>query len=130
MRFAAILASVSIISSVAGAYHPRQGTPACADDCINKPSNLGGCEQTDGTCLCKSLPFVQTTFACIIAACQGADQQSAITGAENLCLNFGVTLAAESSAIVAGLSTIASGASITGSQASSTLVIFAVAVLF
>ncbi|KAJ7367915.1 hypothetical protein DFH08DRAFT_829750 [Mycena albidolilacea] len=120
MRFAAILASVSIISSVAGAYHPRQipGFPACANDCLNKPSNLGGCAQTDETCLCKSLPFVQTTFACITAACQGADQQSAITGAENLCLNFGVTLAAESSAIMAGLSTIASGASITGAPSS------------
>jgi len=33
---------------------------------------------------------VETTCACILAACQGADQQSAISGAENLCLDFGL----------------------------------------
>ncbi|KAJ7816616.1 hypothetical protein B0H13DRAFT_1663299, partial [Mycena leptocephala] len=54
----------------------------CADNCLNDPANLGGCQQTDLTCLCKSLPFVQSTFACIQAACQGADQQTAINGAE------------------------------------------------
>ncbi|KAF7330755.1 tRNA-specific adenosine deaminase 1 [Mycena venus] len=79
MRFAAILASVSLLSCVAGAYNPRQ-----------------------------------------IPGFPGADQQSAISGAESLCLEFGVTLAAESSAIAAGLSTAASGASITGSSAQGT----------
>ncbi|KAJ7688376.1 hypothetical protein B0H17DRAFT_1068367 [Mycena rosella] len=123
MRFTALLASASLLSSVSAAYHRRQlpGFPNCADNCLNNPTNLGGCQLADETCLCKSLPFVQTTFACLLAACQGADQQSAIQGAENLCLTFvlrllaslskdsygfqGVTLAAESSAIVAGLST-------------------------
>ncbi|KAF8211521.1 hypothetical protein K438DRAFT_1752254 [Mycena galopus ATCC 62051] len=121
MRFAATLAAVSIISSVAGAYHPRQipGFPACASNCLNDPTNLGGCQQTDESCLCNSLPFVETTFACITAACQGADQQSAITGAENFCLDFDVTLSAESSVIAAGLSTLSLGASITGSSSPS-----------
>ncbi|KAJ7937407.1 hypothetical protein B0H13DRAFT_213419 [Mycena leptocephala] len=116
MRVTATLAALSLLSFVSGAYHARQipGLPACANNCLNNPTNLGGCAQTDETCLCKSLPFVETTYACVLAACQGADQQSAIGVAENLCLVFGVTLAAESSIIMAGLSTIGSGASITG----------------
>ncbi|KAJ7755672.1 hypothetical protein DFH07DRAFT_821358 [Mycena maculata] len=114
MRFTAGLTFVSLLSSVSAGHYLRQlpGFPSCADDCLNDPTNLGGCAVTDESCLCNSLPFVQTTFACITAACQGSDQQSAISGAENLCLDFGVTLTAESSAIVAGLST-AAGASTT-----------------
>ncbi|KAJ6567233.1 hypothetical protein DFH09DRAFT_1156386 [Mycena vulgaris] len=119
MRFATVFVSASLLSSVSAAYHRRQvpgsGLPSCATDCLNNPTNLGGCQPTDLSCLCKSLPFVQSTFACVMTSCKGADQQSAITGAESICLDFGVTLAAESSAIVAGLSTVASGASVTGS---------------
>ncbi|KAJ7477098.1 hypothetical protein B0H11DRAFT_2029682 [Mycena galericulata] len=109
MRFSAVLITLLSLlgSSVSVAHYQRQlpGFPSCADNCLNNPTNLGGCAVTDENCLCNSLPFVQTTFACITAACQGSDQVSAINGAENLCLDFGVTLTAESSAIVAGLST-------------------------
>ncbi|KAJ7499294.1 hypothetical protein FB451DRAFT_1385000 [Mycena latifolia] len=119
MRFATVLTSASLLSSASATYHRRQqlpGFPDCADNCLNNPTNLGGCQLGDETCLCKSLPFVETTVACIMAACkETSDQQTAISGAESLCLNFGVTLSAESSAIFAGLSTIASGASVTGS---------------
>ncbi|KAJ7047736.1 hypothetical protein C8F04DRAFT_20543 [Mycena alexandri] len=121
MRFGTVFTAMSLSSSVLAAY-PRQlpGFPSCANTCLNEPTNLGGCQETDETCLCKSLVFVETTFACIMAACQGADQQTAINGAESLCLNFGVTLAAESSSIVAGLSTISSGAFVTGNPGVST----------
>ncbi|KAJ6538966.1 hypothetical protein B0H19DRAFT_335187 [Mycena capillaripes] len=117
MRFVAILASLSLVSTVYGTQYSRQvpGFPDCAQNCINDPTNLGDCQATNLECLCKRVPFIQTTYACMLAACQGPDQQSAINGAESLCLDFGVTLTAESSAIVAGLSTIASGASVTGS---------------
>ncbi|KAJ6510208.1 hypothetical protein C8R47DRAFT_787388 [Mycena vitilis] len=114
MLIVAVFAFVSLFSSVSGAYSRRQipGFPDCANNCLNNPTNLGGCQPTDETCLCKSLPFVQTTFACIQSSCQApADQQAAVSGAESLCENFGVTLTAESSAIFAGLSTISSGAS-------------------
>ncbi|KAJ7122805.1 hypothetical protein C8R44DRAFT_155046 [Mycena epipterygia] len=116
MRFAAVFTSASLLSSVSATYYQRQipGFPSCANTCISAPTNLGGCQPTDEGCLCKSLPFIQTTLACIMNACQGADQQSAISGAEGLCLNFGVTLSAESSAIAAGIST-AVGASTTAS---------------
>ncbi|KAJ6627450.1 hypothetical protein B0H10DRAFT_1941189 [Mycena sp. CBHHK59/15] len=116
MRFTAVAASFSLLSaSVSAAHFRRQlpGIPDCANNCLNNPATLGGCQQTDEACLCKSLPFLQSTFSCIMAACQGADQQSAINGAENLCSAFGVTLSAESSAIVAGISTAASGATTT-----------------
>ncbi|KAJ7087212.1 hypothetical protein B0H15DRAFT_843080 [Mycena belliarum] len=118
MRFAALTFSASLLSSVSATYCLRQlpGFPDCADNCLNNPQNLGGCQLADESCLCKSLPFVQTTFACIMAACQGADQQAAVNGAENLCSMFGVTLAAESSAIVAGLSTIGSASITSGGQ--------------
>ncbi|KAJ7716509.1 hypothetical protein B0H16DRAFT_1613470 [Mycena metata] len=120
MRFTTVFATLSLLTSVSAAHYPRQAYPGfptdgCADNCLNNPSNLGGCSQSDLGCLCKSLPFIQSTFACIQTACQGADQQTAVNGAESLCLNFGVTLAAESSAIVAGLPSASSGASITGS---------------
>ncbi|KAJ7030038.1 hypothetical protein C8F04DRAFT_1264385 [Mycena alexandri] len=119
MRFTTVFASLSLLTFVSAAHYPRQAYPGfptdgCADNCLNNPSNLGGCSQSDINCLCNSLPFVQSTFACIQTACQGADQQTAINGAEGLCLSFGVTLAAESSAIVAGLPSASSGASITG----------------
>ncbi|KAK7061390.1 hypothetical protein R3P38DRAFT_2829216 [Favolaschia claudopus] len=125
MRLTALHASLCLFLACSAAIHsPRQqppGFPSCANDCLNNPANLEGCQPTDETCLCKSLPFVQTTFACILAACNStADQQSAIAGAESLCLDFGVTLTAESSAIVAGLSTIASGATTTGGPSQST----------
>ncbi|KAJ7162593.1 hypothetical protein C8R43DRAFT_990857 [Mycena crocata] len=122
MRFSLALVSLSLLSSVSATYERRQisGFPQCANDCLNNPANLGGCQQTDETCLCKSLPFVQTTFSCITKACQGADQQAAISGAESLCLNFGVTLTAESSAIVAGTSTAVSGTSTTGNGGKTT----------
>ncbi|KAJ7283426.1 hypothetical protein C8J57DRAFT_1292525 [Mycena rebaudengoi] len=111
MRLTVVVVSLlSLLVSVVASVHRRQipGFPSCADDCLNNPPTLGGCKQTDEFCLCNSLPFVQGTFACITAACQGTDQQSAIGAAESLCLNFGVTLADKSSAIVAGLSTAGS----------------------
>ncbi|KAJ7229078.1 hypothetical protein GGX14DRAFT_311277, partial [Mycena pura] len=60
--------------------------PACADNCLNDPPNLGGCLISDFKCLCNSFPFLSSTLACIQTACQGADQQTAISGAEDLCL--------------------------------------------
>ncbi|KAJ7062061.1 hypothetical protein C8F01DRAFT_1368728 [Mycena amicta] len=104
-----LLAAACLIASTYAVHLRRQlpGFPPCADNCLNTPTNLGGCSISDEKCLCNSLAYLETTLACIYAACPAStDQQMSVVGAENLCLSFGATLTTESSIIFAALSTL------------------------
>ncbi|KAJ7628322.1 hypothetical protein FB45DRAFT_1059116 [Roridomyces roridus] len=101
----AATASASVTPAIPSVF--RRQLPNCAGDCIAHP-NTGGCSASDDTCLCNNSVFVQSTFQCIQAACQGEDLANAIKAAADLCLAVHVTLVsaagAEFSATASGLS--------------------------
>ncbi|KAF7304337.1 CFEM domain-containing protein [Mycena chlorophos] len=102
MRFLQALAAASLVASASAVHLRRQipGFPSCADNCLNNPTNLGGCSIADEKCLCQSTAYLQSTLSCINAACpSSADQATSVQGATSLCASFGVNLSSESAAI-------------------------------
>ncbi|KAJ3975649.1 hypothetical protein EV361DRAFT_945974 [Lentinula raphanica] len=72
-------------------------------------------------CLCSNPQFISTTTTCIEGACSGNDLQTAISAAESLCAEAGVTLDASSIlASVAATATVSFGASTSSGSASPT----------
>nr|GAT51826.1 predicted protein [Mycena chlorophos] len=112
MRFLQALAAASLVASASAVHLRRQipGFPSCADNCLNNPSNLGGCSIADEKCLCQSTAYLQSTLSCINAACpSSADQATSVQGATSLCASFGVNLSSESAAVF-GSATASAGA--------------------
>ncbi|KAJ8520503.1 hypothetical protein ONZ45_g2662 [Pleurotus djamor] len=76
------LAAVTIVHA--------QTLPACAKDCLNSTSS--SCSSTDILCLCNNSTLVANVVDCARSSCQGADFNSAASGAVALCAAVGVTL--------------------------------------
>ncbi|KAF7303662.1 CFEM domain-containing protein [Mycena indigotica] len=112
MRLFLSFLALATLANAANVQRQLPGFPSCATNCLNNPTTLGGCSIADEKCLCQSVPYLQSTLACINAACPSPeDQQKSIVGAENLCSNFGVTITSQSAAIFGGLSTVANSPS-------------------
>ncbi|KAG8769154.1 hypothetical protein FRC12_005132 [Ceratobasidium sp. 428] len=115
----AILAFAAAVSASSG-FRRQAAMPACAMQCIMN-ADLGNCDQTDNTCLCKSQAFVDSTYSCIATACQGDDLNTATAASRALCAAAGVTLtqSAPASATPTGTPTGAGQSSVATSHPSS-----------
>ncbi|KAJ3808340.1 hypothetical protein EV368DRAFT_84802 [Lentinula lateritia] len=107
--FASLLAAVAVAGSTfASGHSPRQlNLPTCALPCLTATSStsFGSCSSTDEACLCSNPQFISNTTTCIEGACTGNDLQTAISAAEALCAQAGVTL--DPSSILASVSATA-----------------------
>ncbi|KAJ3720401.1 hypothetical protein C8R42DRAFT_670538 [Lentinula raphanica] len=117
------MASLAMGSSSAESVRRQLSLPTCALPCLTSTSStsFGNCSSTDEACLCSNPQFISTTTTCIEGACSGNDLQTAISAAESLCAEAGVTLDASSIlASVAATATVSFGASTSSGSASPT----------
>ncbi|KAJ4476258.1 hypothetical protein C8R41DRAFT_846171 [Lentinula lateritia] len=107
--FTFLLATAAVAGSTSTfGFSPRQlNLPTCALPCLTATSStsFGNCSSTDDACLCSNPQFISNTATCIEGACTGNDLQTALSAAEALCAQAGVTL--DPSSILASVSTTA-----------------------
>ncbi|KAJ4474358.1 hypothetical protein J3R30DRAFT_3508291 [Lentinula aciculospora] len=94
--------------------------PTCALPCLTATSStsFGNCSSTDEACLCTNPQFISNTTTCIEGACTGNDLQTAISAAESLCAQAGVTI--DASSILASVSATATAPLASASSGSTT----------
>ncbi|KAJ3926401.1 MAG: hypothetical protein NXY57DRAFT_1029139 [Lentinula lateritia] len=94
--FTFLLATAAVAGSTSTfGFSPRQlNLPTCALPCLTATSStsFGNCSSTDDACLCSNPQFISNTATCIEGACTGNDLQTALSAAEALCAQAGVTL--------------------------------------
>ncbi|TFK68139.1 hypothetical protein BDN72DRAFT_769779 [Pluteus cervinus] len=111
MRFSIAVAAIFGAVSASAVLLPRQ-FPDCATACMAN-ADPGSCQVTDNHCLCEDAAFVNSVTSCITSSCTGADLQTSLDGAQQLCAAVGVTLTSTPAA-----SATPSGAASSGSAAS------------
>ncbi|KAK2614243.1 hypothetical protein N8I77_001089 [Diaporthe amygdali] len=123
MLFPAVSLSAAIFAGLTVAQF--NGLPTCAQGCASKffsGGSYAGCG-TDPKCICANQDFLGNVACCLVGACSEADQQSAITFAQQICSANGVSVPSTVSCSTAsGASATATGSSgsSTGSAASAT----------
>ncbi|PPQ94389.1 hypothetical protein CVT25_002745 [Psilocybe cyanescens] len=121
MRFSTIAialfgaAASASATTIGSGLFARQGLPDCASSCTGS-ADFDGCAISDTHCLCTSKKFVDSTTACVMAACTGSDLQNALKASQDLCAAVGVTLTSSS----ASSSTSAASSSTSSSSSSAT----------
>ncbi|KAJ3906995.1 hypothetical protein F5879DRAFT_944013 [Lentinula edodes] len=107
--FALLLAAAAVAGSTSASELSRRqfNLPTCALPCLTATSStsFGNCSSTDEACLCSNPQFISNATTCIEGACTGNDLQTAISAAEALCAQAGVTL--DTSSIIASVSATA-----------------------
>ncbi|KAH8758331.1 hypothetical protein F5883DRAFT_150127 [Diaporthe sp. PMI_573] len=131
MLFPAASLSAAIFAGLTVAQF--QGLPTCAQGCASRffsGGSYAGCG-TDPKCICANQDFLGNVACCLVGACSEADQQSAITFAQQICSANGVDVPDQVSCSTAsGASATATGtpngssssgsATATGASASAT----------
>ncbi|ROW00962.1 hypothetical protein VSDG_02701 [Cytospora chrysosperma] len=95
--------------------------PTCAQQCATEQfsgGSYGDCG-TDPACICADPEFISTISCCLVDACNAADQQAAISFAQQMCAANGVTVQSTvSCATAAATGTSAAGSSSAASSSS------------
>lgn len=116
MLFPTVSLSAAIFAGLTVAQF--QGLPTCAQGCASEffsGGSYGGCG-TDPKCICANQDFIGNVACCLVDACNEADQQSAITFAQQICSANGVDVPDQVSCSTAsGASATATGSSSSGS---------------
>ncbi|KAK0199809.1 hypothetical protein DFS33DRAFT_195154 [Desarmillaria ectypa] len=96
MRFSLTVLPALFVTAWGSMLLGRQTSlPACALPCITNV-DYGNCSPSDNACLCKSATYVNTTTTCIESSCSGSDLTTAISTAQALCAQVGVTFSSTS----------------------------------
>ncbi|KAJ3802074.1 hypothetical protein GGU11DRAFT_766645 [Lentinula aff. detonsa] len=111
MHWTLALATALLVTESSSADFVRRqlDLPPCALPCLTATAStsFGNCSSTDEACLCTNPQFIGNTTTCIEGACIGNDLQTAISAAESLCAQAGVTL--NVSSILGSVSATATG---------------------
>lgn len=116
MRFSAVVAFLGAAASVSASTIVSRQLPDCAMTCLTS-APTGTCSATDNACLCRNEEFIAAATTCISTTCQGDDLTTALTVAQAMCANEGVTLGAPG-ATTSGASTTGAPATTSGATTS------------
>ncbi|KKY38705.1 putative cfem domain-containing protein [Diaporthe ampelina] len=90
MLFPTVSLSAAIFAGLTVAQF--NGLPTCAQGCASQffsGGSYAGCG-TDPKCICANEDFIGNVACCLVGACSEADQQSALTFAQQICSANGV----------------------------------------
>ncbi|KAH9825487.1 GPI anchored CFEM domain protein [Teratosphaeria destructans] len=76
----------------AGAYSQISAFPSCALPPAISAVGTSGCSTTDYACICSNQAFASSLYSQIEAACSASDVQKAVSAAETLCSQAGVSI--------------------------------------